>query len=384
MATGTPISLVVSVVPGVIPATGTLNFLNGLVLTTNVSAVSEGTLKAFSTLSDVGLAFTTTSNEYKIAAAYFTGYDNAFQVPQTLYFAGYTEGTDAAATFMDKMAQASLQWTGFTTAFEPALTEKQAFATWTGAQNSTKWYVPWDTDATATTSGGTSSFGAWLKTQDPTGTTLFYNDPAASGMALGWMAALNFSQVNGRQNLTFVSNGQVTPVAYTASQANALISNGYNWYGAFSSPAGDLNWVYNGIVSGPFLWADSYINQIWINALLQFADATTLSNFGNIPFNTRGDAIIAAGRQSVISQAVSYGAIQTGVAISDSQKLQINRFFGVTGAADAIVNQGYYDQPGASTASSANRAARTIPASKFAYADGQSVQMINLLSREVI
>ncbi|MDL2172467.1 hypothetical protein P5689_15050 [Asaia sp. HumB] len=53
-------------------------------------------------------------------------------------------------------------------------------------------------------------------------------------------------------------------------------------------------------------------------------------------------------------------------------------------AADSVVNQGYYEQPGASTATSANRAARTIPASKFAYADGQSVQMITLLSREVI
>ncbi|WP_438381474.1 DUF3383 family protein [Asaia sp. BMEF1] len=384
MAVGTPISLVVSVVPGTIPANGTLDFLNGLILTTNVTAVPDGTVKAFTTLADVGVAFGTGTNEYKMAAAYFTGYDNAFQLPATLYFAGFVDGTDTPATFMDKMAAASLQWTGFSTAFEPSLTEKQGFATWTGAQNAKYWYVPWDTDATATTQGSTASFGAWLVAQDVTGTSPVYMDPAAAGAFLGWMAALNFDQVNGRQNLAFTSNGQVTPATYSAATAATLLANGYNWYGQFSGRAGSFNWVYNGSVSGPFLWADSYINQIWINALLQYADASTLTNFGNVPFNTQGDAIISAGRKSVISQALSYGAIQTGVAISDSQKLAINRFFGVDGAADAIVNQGYYEQPGASTATSANRAARTIPASKFAYADGQSVQMITLLSREVI
>jgi len=54
VAVGTPISLVVSVVPGTIPANGTLDFLNGLILTTNVTAIPDGTVKAFTTLADVG------------------------------------------------------------------------------------------------------------------------------------------------------------------------------------------------------------------------------------------------------------------------------------------------------------------------------------------
>ncbi|MDL2169789.1 DUF3383 family protein [Asaia sp. HumB] len=383
MAVGTPISLVVSVVPGTIPANGTLDFLNGLVITADIAAVPNGTTKVFYDLASVGVTFGTSSNEYKIAEAYFVGYDNALQFPATLYFAGY--GPDSTpASFMSSDAITSLPWTGFTTAYEPDLATKQAFATWTGAQNAKYWYVPWDTDTAASTQGSTASFGAWLVAQDLTGTSPVYMDPAAAGAFLGWMAALNFDQVNGRQNLAFTSNGQVTPATYSAATAATLLANGYNWYGQFSGRAGSFNWVYNGSVSGPFLWADSYINQIWINALLQYADASTLTNFGNVPFNTQGDAIISAGRKSVISQALSYGAIQTGVAISDSQKLAINRFFGVDSAADSVVNQGYYEQPGASTATSANRAARTIPASKFAYADGQSVQMITLLSREVI
>lgn len=383
MAVGTPISLIVSVVPGVFAATGTLDFLNGLILTQNVTAVPAATLKSFSTLADVGLAFGTGSNEYKMAAPYFAGQDNALQFPAVLYFGGVGSEPDYAA-LMTTFAEANLQWTGFSYAFEPALADKKTLATWTGSQNSRYWFVAWDTDPEAEDATSTESVGAWLVSGSLSGTTPIYSDPVAAGAALGWMASLNVDQVNGRQNLTFTQNGLVTPIAPTLSQSRGLLVNGYTWYGQFSGPTGDFSHFYGGAVSGPFLWADSYINQIVINTVIQTADVITFRSFGDIPMNTQGDAIISAGRKPRINQMISFGAIQSGVAISDSQKMQINRFFGVDGAADAIINQGYYEQPGASTASSANRAARTIPNSRFAYADGQSVQMITLLSREVV
>lgn len=383
MATGIPISQLVSVVPGTIPATGILNFLNGLVLTQNVSAIPASTMKEFSTLSDVGLAFGVGSNEYKIAQPYFNGYANALQTPSSLFFAGY--GSDSVpATFMNAAASQSFSWAAFTTAWEPALDVKQAFASWNGAQNSQYWYVPWDTDAQAATAGSTESFGAWLQTQSISGVTPVYLDPAVAGACLGWAACLNWDSPNGRQNLSFTRNSALSATVTDGATARALSANGYAFYGRYSGRAGDFTITSPAPVSGQFLWADSYINQMMINARLQSADVNTLINFGNIPFTVEGDTIISAGRQTVFQEALAFGAMNPGVSISDSQRLQIDRFFGVTGAADAIVAQGYYDQPGASLASAANRQARTIPNSRVAYADGQSVQFINIASREVV
>lgn len=97
-----------------------------------------------------------------------------------------------------------------------------------------------------------------------------------------------------------------------------------------------------GCVSGPFLWADSYINQIWLNASLTSDLITLLLNTGQIPYNTEGDTLVAASVQATITQALDFGAIQPGVVLSTTQKQQINNASSVATAADSVATRGWY------------------------------------------
>ncbi|MFT8720025.1 DUF3383 family protein [Acetobacter sp.] len=405
---GIPITQVVSVTPGVLSPAGGLDNLVGLILTTNASAVPAGEVKSFSSLASVAVAFGSDSTEYAMAAVYFSGHETAAMTPSTLLFGGFsgavssggnvtmngsqvtlggdavTMGDTTVSSQLTDILQANGGWHGLSLAFEPTLAQKQEIATWIAEQSLTIWGVIWDTDPNAlSTSAGASSFGGWLSAQGLDGITAVYKDPAAAALALAWMACLSFNTTNGRQALAFMRNSLVTPSVTDGVTANTLLSNGYSFYGQYANGGDQFEFLRDGAVSGRFLWADSYINQIWLNSNLTSDLINLLLNNGNIPYNTQGDTLVENALQDTFSQALSFGAFRTGVNLSTSQKQQINNAAGNATAADTVITQGYYLKPNISTASSSLRIKRQTPPCQLWYADGQSVQSIQLNSVEV-
>lgn len=380
---GIPISQKVKVTPGVLSAGGGLNNLTGLILTQNTGVVAGGTVTEYNDAATVATAFGSTSNEAKMATVYFSGYTNSVQTPSRLLFGGYQANGAVMGDVLSKLLAANGSWAGVTVAFEPALADKQAFATWISGQNNTIFGVLWDTDAEATTTGSTTSFGAWLKGTTLSGITAVYGDPLAAALALGWMASLPFGTANGRHNLDMVQNANVIPSVTDGTTAATLLANGYSFYGAYANKGDTFQFLDNGAVSGAFLWADSYVNQIWMNANFTTDLVNLLLNNGQIPYNTEGDTLVEAALQDTINTAVSFGAIQSGVTLTASQKQQINNSAGNTTAADTVQAQGWYLKPNVSTAPASYRVKRTTPPAQFWYSDGQSVQSINLSSVEV-
>ncbi|ATJ91541.1 MULTISPECIES: DUF3383 family protein [Acetobacter] len=380
---GIPISQKVKVTPGVLSAAGGLNNLTGLILTQNSAAVAEGTVSEYTDAASVETAFGSTSNEAKMATVYFSGYTNSVQTPSRLLFGGYPTTGAVMGGVLSKLLAANGSWNGVTAAFEPDLADKQAFATWVSGQNNTIFGVLWDTDAEATTAGSTTSFGAWLAGTTLSGVTAVYQDPLAAALALGWMASLPFGTASGRRNLDMIQNANVTPAVTDGTMADTLRANGYSFYGAYANKGDSFQFFDTGAVSGPFLWADSYVNQIWMNANFTTDLIDLLLNTGQIPYNTEGDALVEASLQDSINSALSFGAIQTGVTLTASQKQQINNAAGNTTAADTVQTQGWYLKPNVSTAPASYRVKRTVPPAQFWYSDGQSVQSIDLSSVEV-
>ena len=78
-------SNLVQVLPRILKATGQDLVFNGVVLDNN-STLKADTAVAFSSASEVGEYFGTSSNEYKFASTYFGGFDNSQVKPATLYF----------------------------------------------------------------------------------------------------------------------------------------------------------------------------------------------------------------------------------------------------------------------------------------------------------
>ena len=171
--------------------------------------------------------------------------------------------------------------------------------------------------------------------------------------------------------------GMMTMLSRVQTIANNLLANGYSFYGTYATANDEFTWLYNGQVSGDFAFIDSYINQIWMNNAFQLSLMALLRDVGQIPYNDDGYEMLGAGIQSDITNALDFGTIRAGVALTESQKAQANAIAGLD-ITDTLFNRGWYlsvVDPGGTV-----RAAPGSPVCTFLYTDGQSVQSITLSS----
>lgn len=305
-----------------------------------------------------------------------------------------SQGADAATPgpFMDGVVAVTQDWATFMTAFDPDVsgnTTKLAFAAWANAQNDRYGYVCWDTDTSpATENPATASLGYLIgpNGNNYSGTFLIGGDgttPVSASYAAfvcGAAASLDFSETNGRATFAFRAQTGLAATCTNASAAQNLIANGYNFYGAYATANDEFVFMYPGAVSGPFLWFDSFIDQIWLNNQFQLALMVLLTNVKSIPYNAAGYALIEAACLDVINQGLNFGAFRPGVTLSAAQAAEVNSAAGVK--IDTVLNQqGWYLQ--VKDANPQVRAARGSPPCTFWYMDGQSVQKINLASVEL-
>jgi hypothetical protein len=291
-------------------------------------------------------------------------------------------------TNMDAIKRQTQNWATFWTVFDPdggsGNTQKLAFSSWTNAQLNRYEYEAWDTDITPTEStSATGSFGYLVKQAGYSGTKVIYapiNLAAISGFQSGAIASLDFSRTNGRATMAFRSQAGLVPDVTDGTVAQNLLANGYNFYGTYGTANQPFTWFYNGSVSGSFLWSDSYVQQIQLNAALQLATMSLLGTVGNIPYNNDGFTLLKAAFADPINAALNFGTIRAGVQLSSAQIAEVNNQAGV--AIDQVLFQrGYYVQVLAPPANV--RAARGSPSCTLWYTDGQSVQQVNLASIEV-
>lgn len=295
-----------------------------------------------------------------------------------------SQGAVAAtpAAFMANLVLSATNWAAFTTLFDPDVsgnTNKLAFAAWVNGTGNRFLYVPWDTDVTPTqSSAATGSLGYILKDTNSTGTAPIYApDAMYSVFVLGYVASLDFEATNGRATLAFRSQTGLAATVTNATAANNLIANGYNFYGSYATANDQFVFTYPGLVSGPFEWVDSYVNQIWLNNALQLAIMSGLVQAKSVPYNQVGYTTIRAWCMDPILAALNFGAIRAGVTLSQAQIAEVNGAAGIN-IASTLSNEGYFLQ--VKDATPQVRAARGSPPCSLWYMDGQSVQKVNLAS----
>jgi hypothetical protein len=375
-------------VAGVVETSGTINFSAATSFSNAASIIQS----AFTTP-----PFTVTFDSTHNAFIFTT---NATGSAETITFASGTladnlmldqadgatisQGQAAAvpATFMAGILNQNQNWATFMTTWESSLTEKKAFANWSNSAAPRWLYVAQDSDINALTANNTITFGNYLQAEQLVGTCPVYsnaNDPTLAAFVCGFAASLNFSRLNGRATLDFKIQSGLVPSVTNSTNYDAVLSNGYNCYAAFGSnnPANNKNWFAPGSVSGEWLWADTYLNQIWLNANLQLAMVNLLTEVGAIPYNTQGNSLIYSAALDPINAAINFGAIRAGINVSAAQAAEIQYTLGFN-AAPTIAAQGFYLQISEATAQT--RAARQSPPITLYYQDGEAVQQITMAS----
>ncbi len=291
---------------------------------------------------------------------------------------GAAQATPAAA--MAGVVAATQNFVSFTTTFMPSAADRLAFATWNAAQGNRYLYAMGDSDPVPTQANDTASLGYQVNQGALSGTVPIWdpNSPArVAAFFMGALASINFSRTNGRVNLAFRSGSTVPAGVTNATTATNLQASGYNFYAAYATANQGFAFFYPGQIAGPFLWIDTYINEVWMNAGFQLALIQLLLATGQLPYNADGYAMVETAMLPQIAAAVSYGAIRAGVTLSATQIAQVNAAAG-RDIATTLSQRGWYAL--ALPASPAVRAARGSPPVYFWYTDGQSIQQITLNS----
>lgn len=302
-----------------------------------------------------------------------------------------SQGSIAAVpgTYMASLVNVTQNWASFTTLFDPDAgsgnAQKLAFAAWTNGLNNRYLYVPWDTDVSPlTTVPATTSLGYLIGSlgNNYSGTMLVYDvDYTTAVFIVGSVASINFDQPGGRATLAYKSQAGLAMKVTDALSATNLIANGYNFYGAYATANQNFTFLQPGSVSGKFAWADSYVNQIWLNNALQLAGMELEVGRLAIPYNEPGYTAIRAAFSDPIQAGLAFGAFSAGTVLSNLQKSEVNALVGGLNIAPTLQNQGWYlfIQP----ATAQIRAARTSPFMVLLYCDAGSVQKLTLSSVEV-
>lgn len=370
-----PASQIVNVIPAVLVAGGEALQMNG-VLITYATQMSEDELLEFTSSEAVGKKFGYDANEYKFASVYFMGFTNSTSKPKTLIM--YKPTAEATPSeIMGAVTVKTLNFATFTTAAEPDLEIKKAYADWNTAQNNRYMYVCHGKEENAITSAGSGTMGEYLANTEDSGTCLIYGDIKKAGFIMGTTASINFQEQNGRITFKFKRQDGLEPDITNAEEANYLEKNGYNFYGAWATANDRFIFLSGGTVSGSFKWIDTYINQIYLNSQLQLALMTMLTTLKSVPYNYLGVALHRSACQDPINEALNFGAIRAGVELSELQKADINSQCGYD-AATQIEQTGYHLYIGTPTAQT--RAMRGSYPIKLFYTDGGSVHSVEMSS----
>ncbi len=288
--------------------------------------------------------------------------------------------TDPSAN-LTALVGATGDWATLSTAFECSVGQHLLFAEWESNQNNRYAYIGWSNDGTEIVSGSTETMTYQIdEVYSYGGVIPVYGDQSHAASVMGWAAAFNFNQQNGRNSLKYTQLDGLLAQASTDAEWTALKANGYNFYGQYAANNIAEKYWSPGSITGKFLWADAYLGQIWLNANLQSAVLTGFLDKTYLPYNTSGTATIESWCAEVIAQFKAWGGFSTGMPLDASQLLAIKSIVGVD-VSSTLSNQGYYMYIASSTAT--QRMDRDNVVIYFWYTDGGMIQSLTINSNEV-
>lgn len=272
-------------------------------------------------------------------------------------------------------------WVTFATVWEPSLEDKLALAQWCSGYDTRFCYVMWDTDNAAQVQGSTASAGYQIDTVlELDGTAPVFNTAQLAAWTMGTAACINFDEYNGRLTFAFKQGEGLLVTCDNDEDYDALLANGYNCYADFATASSQFKFFQPGQVSGKWDWLDTYLNAIAIKDGLQLNLLDLFKAVKSIPYNEDGYAMVRTACLDTITRFLNFGAIRTGITLSQTQKVQLLAEIGKD-VSKTIESQGWYmlvQDPGATV-----RAQRGTPDCKFYYTDGGSIQKIVLPSTAI-
>jgi hypothetical protein len=382
-------TIIVTINGGAI-TTSSIN-LSGATSFSNAAALIQTALAA--QLASTTCTFDSTLNAFIIKSpttgaastiGFATGTISAGLKLTSLLGAVTSQGADVAvqSTFMNAILGKTQNWASFVTVFEPVTADKILFAAWVNSTHDRFAYIAWDSSLAPAAGADPTCFGALVTAAEYDGVfPVFDPNGDKAAFVAGTVASIDFAATNGRISFAFKRQAGLLPDVTDATVYANYLLNGYNVYARFATSNDTFTDLQPGSTPGQWRWFDSYVNNIWLNAALQLAYMNFLTSVNSVPYNQSGYNQLRVVASGPIEAALNAGVIQKGVALSASQRSTINTAVGATTAAQVVVTLGWFLD--IKDADSIVRAARGSPPMVLYYADGGSIQKIELSSTEV-
>ncbi|EOZ1744525.1 DUF3383 domain-containing protein [Yersinia enterocolitica] len=283
---------------------------------------------------------------------------------------------------MNSIINTNQNWVLFNSLVEFTDDKKQELCAWASASHNRFGYVVHDTTDAGTVANNANCFvQKVVKANGYENVFPVYGSYLYSVTALAYSASVDFSRTNGRVSFKFRAFPGIAPNVSDLATAQALKSNGYNFYGSYSLNKTMKQYASDGAITGKYLWLDSFLNQVWINANLVGAYANLFTNNQSFSFNANGYGSVQAATIDPAEQALNFGAIQRGVVLDQTQIRIVNNTVGRDISA-TLFSQGWFlfipTQTGAA------RIERDLKGVIFYYVDGQLIQSITMSSTAIL
>lgn len=283
---------------------------------------------------------------------------------------------------MDNIINTNQNWIPFESLVTLTEDQNTELCAWTNAQNSRFAFIYHDTSDEPTIANNPDCFYQKVVVANGyEGIFPIYGSYLYGVMPLAYSASINFARTNGRVSFKFRGFTGLTPNVTDKATARALKSNGYNFYGSYGLNKTMKKYASQGSISGKFLWLDSFIDQVWINANLVSAYAELFTDNQSYSFNANGYGAVQAATIDPAELAITFGAIQRGVPLDQSQIRRVNNTVGKDISA-VLYSQGWYLY--IPTQSGAARIERDLKGVIFYWVDGQLIQSISMASTAIL
>lgn len=283
---------------------------------------------------------------------------------------------------MNGVINTNQNWVLFNSLIELTDDQKQELCAWASASHNRFGYVVHDTTDAGTVANNANCFVQKVVVANGYENVFpVYGSYLYSVMPLAYAASVDFSRTDGRISFKFRAFLGISPNVDNLATAKALKSNGYNFYGDRGQNKTLKQYASDGAMTGKFLWIDTFLDQVWINANLISAFANLFTNNQSYSFNTNGYGAVSAAVIDVAEQALNFGAIQRGVVLDNAQTRIVNNTVGKDISA-TLYSQGWFLYIPTQTGSA--RIERNLKGVIFYYVDGQLIQSITMSSTAIL
>lgn len=276
---------------------------------------------------------------------------------------------------MNAIKQVTTNWVGCSYLFDADIATVEGLMEWFNAENSkaTTFALSVYSNEAKGQLSRTQQIANLIKQKNYSGIVLMYGYLRHALFVLGIGASIDYEASNATLTFAFKQQSGLDITVDTKETSQKLDELGFNYCGAYSSRADNYTWLMNGVITGVYSFIDNFYNQAWLLDQLQVAEAELLGKNKAVGYDPQGDSDLFVTYNGVMLDSRDKSVCSRGIAISESQRIQLRNILGFDPSSD-IYSNGYFIYIPTPTAK--QRAERKRPATSILYAYRGAVHML--------